>query len=551
MADRRHTRVLVVAPHGRDAATAQKILSEAGISSEVYPSVAAMCAELVEGVSCVALAEEVLTMSSLSALSHFFDQQPAWSDLPLIVFASLGEVTHESLSSLGALERFNMTILERPLRLRTFVATVRAAIRARRRQYQVRELLSDQAKDAEEKRKLLIAAEEARAQAESANRAKDDFLAMVSHELRTPLNAILGWSELLPKMSNDHEKWLGGAKTIRRNAEAQKKLIEDLLDFSSIVSKRVNVDLRVVDLGTVIEAAVDSIRLSAQAKGMRIDVRAHGEGHTVLGDADRLRQVVTNLLQNAVKFTPPAGLVRVEFAREGGEVRVAVLDNGPGITPDVLPHVFERFRQGDNSITRAHGGLGLGLAIVRELVHLHEGRVEAHSGGVGKGARLEFRLPFAETPPMFSHPSTPVPGHAPSLAGLHILVIDDEPDALELVRVVLESADARVSTAISAREGFELLTKERPDVLLCDIAMPGEDGYSFIRRVRELGPDNGGKIPAAACTAFGRAEDRRRAMIAGFNLYITKPVDTTELVMSLAQLAPERARRPTPADAAR
>ncbi len=392
---------------------------------------------------------------------------------------------------------------------------------------------------------LLQSEKEARQSAEIANRTKDEFLATVSHELRTPLNAILGWTRML-RTGAVEEKALGRAlETIERNARAQTQLIEDILDVSRIIAGKLRVDIRRIDLHTVVRAAMDAVRPAADAKGVELVANLSPDSAEFVGDPDRLQQVTWNLLANSIKFTPKGGRVQVDVSRENSELQLMVTDTGSGISRDFLPHVFDRFRQADSSITRTQGGLGLGLAIVRHLVDAHGGTVHAHSDGAGAGARMTVRLPIRAAAPAEASNAEPASseqtGHrappAQLLAGLGVLVVDDEADARELLTAVLTSYGAAVRTAASVEDGLRLLRQQIPDVLVSDIGLPNEDGYALIRRVRALAEDEGGNVPAAALTAYASAEDHRRALSAGFQVHVTKPIEPADLALLVASLA--------------
>ena len=389
-----------------------------------------------------------------------------------------------------------------------------------------------------ENARLYTAAHKARQSADTANRAKDEFLAAVSHELRTPLTAILGWSKMLRQGAIDAEQREGAVETIERNAVTMTQLIEDLLDVSRIVSGKMRIELRRVDVRAVVEAALDAVRPPADANAVVIERELGTEPVVVMGDPARLQQVVWNLVSNAVKFSERGGRVRVALDREGSSARITVTDRGKGIEPRFLPYVFEPFRQADAGIAREKRGLGLGLAICKHLVELHGGTIEASSPGEGKGASFEVRLPIAEEEraPRGSTPADE-PAAPPQLEGLRVLAVDDEDDARDLVQVVLEHAGASVRTASSVPEALEALRREVPDVLLSDIGMPGETGYDLIRRIRALPANEGGNVPAAALTAYARAEDRKKALDAGFMMHVPKPVDPSELVAVISSLA--------------
>ncbi len=400
--------------------------------------------------------------------------------------------------------------------------------------------------------RLLEKEQRARTSAEAASRAKDEFLAVLSHELRTPLNAVYGWAHMLKSGQLQGEMLTRALEVIMRNANAQVQLIDDMLDVSRIVTGKMRLDVRPVDLRAVVEAALDVVRPAADAKGLRLqpvlDPRAAG----VTGDPDRLQQVVWNLLINAVKFTPRGGRVQVELQRVSSHVEVVVSDTGQGIPPDVLPHVFERFQQGDSTSTRRHTGLGLGLALVRHLVELHGGTVEATSPGSGGGATFMVKLPVAiarqgaagggATALARVHPtaSTALATTGPSVRGVRVVVVDDDRDGLQLAATILINSGADVRPCASAAAAFEMVKAFRPEVLISDIEMPGEDGYALIRRVRALDDAALARIPAIALTAYGRVEDRLRTLSAGYSMHIPKPVDPTELVVAVASLASSR-----------
>jgi signal transduction histidine kinase/CheY-like chemotaxis protein len=404
-----------------------------------------------------------------------------------------------------------------------------------------------QIQEREAERELLLKSEQtARAEAERVSLLKDEFLATLSHELRTPLNAIVGWTHVLRSRGFDDKELAHGLSVIERNTRAQAQLVEDMLDMSRIISGKTILNVQLVDLADVANAAVASVQHSADAKGIRLDMVFDGLSGPVRGDPQRLQQCIWNLLSNAIKFTPKDGRVQIKLQRLGGSLQIRVVDSGEGIPVEFLPHVFERFRQADASTTRRHGGLGLGLSIVKHLVELHGGKVLAQSDGEGRGATFIIDLPLLSAPLGVDSPRTgqdgePAPGTAPVdpplLAGISVLVVDDDPDARDLIKHVLESSGARVSLAASSQEGLKLLASKRPDIILSDIGMPFEDGYEFIRKVRTLSPSEGGRTPAAALTAFARAEDRIRALQAGYQTHAAKPVKPSELTAVVASLA--------------
>ncbi|WP_269149086.1 ATP-binding protein [Corallococcus macrosporus] len=407
--------------------------------------------------------------------------------------------------------------------------------------------IREQQRLAAERERLLERERAARAEAEEANRLKDEFLATVSHELRTPLTAVLGWVQMLRTGTLSPEKRERALATVERNARAQGQLVEDLLDVSRIMTGKLKLEVSSVDVSQVVEAALDSLRPAAEAKGIRVQA-ALDSGGTIMGDTSRLQQVVWNLLSNAVKFTPKGGRVQVLVERRNSAVEITVADTGQGISAQFLPHVFERFRQADGSTTRKAGGLGLGLSIVRHLVELHGGTVTAFSEGEGRGATFVVSLPQAVAlrrellvPPALRGPlaeqDIPCP---PQLAGLRLLIVDDEEDTRELLRSITETCGGIVTTASSADEGLGKLREGTFDVLVSDVGMPREDGYRFITRVRALPPEQGGAIPAVALTAYTRMEDRTRALLAGFDTHVPKPIEPVELMAVIASMATRR-----------
>ena len=374
------------------------------------------------------------------------------------------------------------------------------------------------------------------AELEQLSRLKDEFLATMSHELRTPLNAIFGWVTLLRTRRLDAPTQERALETIERNARAQKRLIEDLLDVSRIVTGKVALEIVTVDPRRVVEAALETMQPAAQAKGIHIVPVLDTAAGTVRGDFARLQQVMCNLLSNAIKFTPSGGRVEVCLARRNDEAEITVSDSGQGIKPEFLPLVFDRFRQEDGSISRRHGGLGLGLAIVRHLVELHAGSVEAHSEGEGKGSRFVVRLPTRVTASS-TKPEEAAIGTVPTmLSGVRLLVVDDEAGARELIANVLRGYGADVSLADSGQTALTKLFELRPDVLVADLGMPDMDGYALIEQVRALDPDFGGQTPAIAVTGYASPTDRLRALQAGYQNHVAKPVEPHELAVVIASL---------------
>jgi signal transduction histidine kinase/ActR/RegA family two-component response regulator len=405
--------------------------------------------------------------------------------------------------------------------------------------------------------KLLESEKVARAQAESANRAKDEFLAVVSHELRAPLNAILGWVQIMLTRQFDQESATSALQAIERSAKSQAKLVEDILDASRISTGRLRLDVRPVDPAAIVNAVLDTVRPAADAKSIQIESAIDSGAGMVSADPMRLQQVVWNLLNNAIKFTPGHGRVNVRLERRDSEILLSVCDSGQGISPEFLPFVFDRFRQADSTTTRRHGGLGLGLAIVRHLVELHGGTVRAESDGEGRGATFSLRLPLLASPgagglsgqsrfagaasdgPAGSAPEAAgnSPSEARPLDGLRVLVVDDESDAREILSTMFRQCGAQVNTAATSGEALEVLSEWRPDVLVSDIGMPDEDGYSLISKVRALAPERGGRVPAVALTGYSSAEDRLRLLSAGYQIHMTKPFELDALAAVVATCA--------------
>jgi PAS domain S-box-containing protein len=679
--------VLIVAPVGRDAAMMARFLTEAGIGSQVCASVEVLCDAMQRACGLIFLTGEALTPEATRCLTEHLALQPAWSDIPLVVLISGGAETPANADTLAALSRAgDVTLIERPVRGTTLLSAIRSALRARHRQYDVRDHLAEEVrakqalsrseeqlhialdaaqlgawqfdfttsslectalckanfgfapeaeltyevllsaihpddreltraaiagalreqqdyrgeyrvvwpdaslhwilasgranygengqpynmsgvtlditerKAAEQEREQLLAreqvarseaeaahaeAEAARAEAETASRLKDEFLATVSHELRTPLTAILGWSSMLRTGQLEPGMMQTGLETIERNARSQVQLINDLLDVSRIITGKLRLELRAIDAIEVIEAAIEAVRPSANAKSIDFRVRLDAQAGSIAGDAERLQQVVWNLLNNAVKFTPNGGTIQVSAEREDSHLQITIRDSGKGIPAEFLSLIFDRFRQADQTSTRSYGGLGLGLSIVRQLVHLHGGMVDAHSDGEGKGATFIVRLPLlTEDVPQAHSEQTVSSGEvldglqllAHLLDDLQVLVVDDESDTRDVLCAVLERCGANVTTAASAAEAIEVLAGWKPDILISDIGMPEEDGCSLIGKVRALEAKAGGQLPAIALTAYVRPEDEARALKAGFQVHVSKPVEPQELVTVVARL---------------
>lgn len=522
-------RVLILAPIGRDAALSGAMLREAGFDAEVCDTMERLAGAVSDEAGALLVAEEALTPDALKVLVDTLDHQPAWSDIPLIVLAG-GEFTASSLRPLNVLGPIrNVMILERPVRRLILTRTVAIALRGRRRQLELRAYIEERAE--------LLQREQ------QANRMKDEFLMTVSHELRTPLTAIYGWARMLVTGQIRDDQRQRAIEIIERNAQAQTQLVNDLLDVSRAISGKVRLDVRSVDLGQIISAAVDSMQPAVDARGIHLETIVDQEVPAISGDAERLQQVVWNLLSNAIKFTPGGGCVQLRLQRRNSHAEIAVSDTGAGIDAQFLPYVFDRFRQGDAGTTRQHGGLGLGLAIVRHLVELHGGTVRVESAGVNRGTTFRVLLPLtlsrgdAAVNDELRAALDAAPGvRARRLRGARILIVDDEPQARELFSTIVENAGGEVRSAASARDASAILRTWWPEVLLSDIEMPHEDGYVLMAQVNAMERRDRRRIVAIAVTAHSRPEDRLRALESGFQWHLPKPVEPSELVAVVASL---------------
>ena len=419
--------------------------------------------------------------------------------------------------------------LTEPVEPPVLVATVRALMRARNAEEQLRAALARE--------------QSAREAAEAANRAKDQFLAVLSHELRSPLQGVMGWTHLLRRGQLDESASKHALAVIDRGLRQQVALVNDLLDVSRVIAGKLGIERRPVDVRSIVRAAFEEHQLSAEAKRIRLEQRVEigTDGATALGDRERLQQVVANLVGNAVKFTPKGGTIAVQLRRDDAELVIEVRDTGEGIDPAILPHVFDPFRQGDSSNLRKQGGLGIGLALVRSIVGMHGGTVRATSPGLGQGATFEVRLPAIAVP---AEQDTDVGARrddGPRLNGVRVLIVEDDPDARSALRVVLELAGARAHIAGSAAEALDAMTREQVDVVVSDIAMPDEDGYSLVTKLRALDASGGGRLVAVALTGHASELDRDRALRAGFDAHVGKPVEPEQFVASVASLVADRA----------
>jgi signal transduction histidine kinase/CheY-like chemotaxis protein len=534
-------RVFVIAPLGHDAVAMADLLTAQGFEAQICEDPNGVC-EVIPNAGAVVMTEEALefvqTTNLLSALSN----QPPWSELPLIILTSGGQSRLMRLLDLAARAAGSVTLLERPIGTETLLRTVQVALRSRRRQYQVRDLFAEQQRSnekleqREEQLRLLLTRErELRQAADEANRMKDEFLATMSHELRNPLNVILGYSELLLR-TNEIKKsphLVKLSEALRRNALAQSHLIRDLLELSRLRSGKLTLTRETVSMMTAVNNAIETVRAEAEAKQITIEVERPAEPLFVDGDLLRLEQIVWNLLANAVKFTPAMGTVKVRLSRVKDEVVLIVEDTGQGIDASFLPSVFEMFRQGDARASREHTGMGIGLALVQQLVRLHYGYVVAYSEGVGKGTRFTVKLPekqetkikVAITPQLTTG----------SLDQIRVLAVDDDEDTTALLRYLLEMSGATVITANSGEEALGIAATLDFDVVLSDISMPTMDGFEFVRRLRALpGKED---IRVVALTGFGRQEDIEQARDEGFVAHLTKPLDVETLLAFLRKIS--------------
>ena len=509
-------RVLVLMPTGRDAALICATFKKVGLAAEECADADDLIAQIKAGAGAVLLAEEALERGTLERFSQVFDAQPVWSDLPVVLFA--GNAQNAEILSATVGTRFNATIVERPIRIPMLISAARGALRARDRQYQSRNLLN---------------------QLEESDRQKDLFLATLSHELRTPLNSILGWIQLLRSNSatTDANR---GLEVIERNAKAQAEIISDILFVSQIITGKLSLEFEPVNLISVVREAVEIMLPSIETKPIEIRTFFETDDAPIKGNADRLKQVFWNILSNAVKFTPPHGRIDVRVKTAGANVEVEISDSGQGIEPDFLPHIFERFRQADSSYTRKFGGLGLGLAIVRHLVEIHGGQVSVRSSGANLGASFFVTLPVLEIDASQSAQKTSKSAETIPAdilpKGVRILLVEDNTDSREMLKVLFEQLSVEIDAVSSVAEAMSAINQNKPDVLISDIGMPGEDGYELIRRIRKLPPEKGGRVPAIALTGYASFQDRELALRAGYQEHFSKPIDIDGLVDLVGKL---------------
>ncbi|HEV7298358.1 MAG TPA: ATP-binding protein [Tepidisphaeraceae bacterium] len=538
--------IVALTPVGRDASVICDVLNKGGIGCAAVGSMSELAAAVgSELTAAIVVAVEALTKNGLTELVSALAAQAPWSDLPVLLLLADDQRLREPVAELvGTLRRAgNVTVLFRPVPAVALVTTAQAAMRARRRQFEVRDLMARE--------------HAARVEAERANHLKDEFLATVSHELRTPLSAILLWSKLASAGRLKDRELPEALRNIERSAQSQSRLIDDLLDAARMTSGQLRLNDRQVEVEPAVRAAIDVVRPSADAKGVRLTASLDARAGVVRADPDRMQQIVWNLLSNAVKFTARGGDVLVRLGRDADDAHVfiEVADTGKGIHPAFLAHVFDRFRQADASAGRRQGGLGLGLAITHQLVELHGGAISVRSDGEGKGSAFIVQLPLArDTTPAQGSASNAPPAPdavatAEALRGVRILLVEDDPDVRRALTLALEAAGAGVVAVSGAIDALDVLQRTSaggagglPDVLLSDIGLPGMDGYQLIEHVRATPAAQGGTILAIAITAYATGAARGRALEAGFQSHLAKPLDPDELVATVADLLKRRTR---------
>ena len=503
-------RILVLAPTGRDATLAANAIRTAGIEADVCASIDHLCTAVEDGAGAALITDEALDAKAMKCLAAVLEKQPPWSDLPLLIFTvqPSAEIAVRSFEQLGA--RANVTIIERPIRVKTMVAAAQAALRARRRQYEIRDLLDQLHRRVDE---------------------RDQFLAMLSHELRNPLAAISLAIEAMDsqQLTNEHA-------ILVRQTRHLAKLVDDLLDIARVTTGKISILRGRVDLADVIEHCVETMQPRAEARRLRLTFHHALDHALVRGDGVRLEQVVNNLLSNAIKYTPPDGEIDAYLERDGDDAVFRVRDSGKGIAPEMLTRIFDMFMQGETTIDRTDGGMGIGLTLVKKLVELHRGNVRAYSRGKGSGSEFVVRLPLVPG----QHAATPQPpknlsAQAQAQQPRRLLVIEDNPDIRDLLRVKLRQLGHDVETAEDGVKGLDKLLAAPPEAALVDIGLPGIDGYEIARRVRErVGP----AVYLIALTGYGQAEDKKKALEAGFNVHLTKPADFVDLQNVLGQIPP-------------
>jgi len=493
-------RILILAPTGRDASLTAEALATAGLATVVCTDVEELCARIEEGAGAALITEEALTRPAMQCLRDAVDQQPPWADLPLLIFTSSpsAEVTVRSFEGLG--ERANTSLIERPIRVKTMISAAKAALRARHRQYEIRDLVCELHKRVEE---------------------RDQFLAMLSHELRNPLAAMTLAVDSIDARARERTE----LAIVARQTRHLGKLVDDLLDISRVTSNKIVLNRTRVDLAEIAGHCMTLIR--GRAEERRLQLSMHAQAGRALLDADpvRLEQVITNLLSNAVKYTPPGGTIDLYVENDGSDAVLRVRDSGKGIPADMLTRVFEMFMQGDVSIDRSEGGMGVGLTLVKKLVEQHGGSVRAYSAGKNSGSEFVVRLPLAEGVALPRQKETPAVA-APADGSRRIVIIEDNADIRELLRIKLRKLGHKVEVAEDGAAGVEKVLAVKPDIALVDIGLPELSGYEVAKRVRDA---LGSSIYLVALTGYGQADDKRKALESGFDVHLTKPADFVDL----------------------
>jgi signal transduction histidine kinase/ActR/RegA family two-component response regulator len=534
--------VLILAPMGKDADLAASVLCTAKMLPTPCQSLSELSERLrAEGssIGALLLTEESLGSSAdCSSLTEWLENQEPWSELPIVVLTRPGPQTRVTARRVRTLRSPAVTVLERPLRPATLLSALRVALQSRERQYQVRDLLESQ-------RRAGVDLQKARLNAEASDRAKDQFLAMVAHELRTPLNAIVGWTYLMRETPNDQTLMAQGLEVLQRNTGTLVELISDLLDTSRIVAGNLTLDFKDVDLKQIVTTSIETLRPEAAKKGIALEslVEIPQEiSCRIWGDEARLRQILSNLLTNALKFTPGGGSVSVQLRKAQAKAVFVVKDTGKGISPEFLPHIFERFSRDGTE----NPGLGLGLAICKHLVELHGGSISAESEGRGRGALIKVELPMMASNSAAGAERTESNGIEAEekvadtrLQSIKVVGVDDNADSRELLRAILQHSGAEATVVGSGQEALEAIRNVHPDVLVCDLAMPEMDGYELLEKVRSLEPDIA-QLPVIAFTAAAREKDRVWTRLAGFQAHLAKPIDPDELVRTILELARSR-----------
>jgi len=510
-------RILVAAPTGRDAELICMQLGAAGMRAEKAENAIAVANEINNGVGAIVLTEEALVPNGLTALSRALTRQPAWSEVPLILLTGETSMTSKSRMVEGLDGRTNITLIDRPVRIKALVSAAQSALRARQRQYEIRDLM---------------------VQLENRLHERDKFLAILGHELRNPLSAILLASQMTDgdgKLDNEH------ARLIERQSRHLTQLVNDLLDLSRVVTGKIILKPRVIDLREVATQSLRTIESSAQAHNLDIRTSLSEEPVRIYGDPVRIDQILNNLLTNAVKYTPSGGHVNVRIETDGGKAVVRVGDDGVGIAPDRLDGIFEMFAQLDNAIGRAQGGMGIGLALVRNLVNLHGGTAEAKSDGAGKGSEFVVTLPLAGDDVAVEHEvSAPRDDKEFAAAARRIVIIEDNKDVRDLLVLKLRRLGHDVTGVANGVEGLQTVIDSRPDLALIDLGLPGMDGFGVAERVRQ---ELGDAVVLVAVSGFGQPDDKRRALESGFEEHITKPADVHDIESLLSRFPPRNSKR--------